>query len=191
MITTNPVDKVIGGLVGALAVHGAHKDFHSAFMVILALGQVRPLVNLLSADEEEDWLRGEKVAVRCRILFHGHELDRELEEEFEFRFHDLVQAWDSWDASNYPHHLTRYDTLIQMDEIIMACPVAGRIDLVKGSMPEIERLFLFNHVDQAEVSKQVGEFLQNNPRDGKWGDLLKRIAKAKETLSLAKAVMGR
>ena len=73
----------------------------------------------------------------------------------------------------------------------MACPVAGRSDLVSGAMPELENLFLFNHAGQAQVSDKVENFLKDNPRDSKWGDLLRKITNVKETLSLAKAVMGR
>ena len=48
MIATNHIDKVVGRLRSALSVHGAQEDFHSALMVILALGQVRPLNEELS-----------------------------------------------------------------------------------------------------------------------------------------------
>lgn len=192
MIATNHIDKVVGRLRSALSVHGAQEDFHSALMVILALGQVRPLNEELSSDEEEDLLRAEKVVMKCRILHHGHQLDREFEEEFGFRLYDLVEAWDcNRDGASSLHACTPYDTLVQVDEIIMACPVAGRSDLVSGAMPELENLFLFNHAGQAQVSDKVENFLKDNPRDGKWGDLLRKITNVKETLSLAKAVMGR
>ena len=87
--------------------------------------------------------------------------------------------------------MTRLEALVQVDEIIMACLVANRKDLVKGAMPGLERLFLFNHADQAEISDKVGELLKDHPRDGEWGELVGRIAKAKESVALAKAVMGR
>jgi hypothetical protein len=189
MIATNHIDKAVGHLRGALSVHSAHEDFHSSLMVILALGQVRPLAEGLSSEEEEDLLVAEKVAVRCRILHHGHQLDHEIEAELEFRFYDLMWAWDC-DASNCPRD-SPFQALVKLDEILMACPVAGRSDLVSGTMPELERLFLFNLADQAEVSEQVERFLKDNPRDGKWGQLLRGIAQAKENITLAKAVMGR
>lgn len=179
-------DKVIGGLVSALAVHDAHKDFHSAFMVLLALGQVRPLKGQLDEQEEEAWIQGEKVALNLR-LSHSRQLDHEIEMELQFRLEELeaVFFWRDHTAED------RLQALLQVDEIIMACRVAGRSDLVKGSMPEIERLFLFNHTDQAEISDQVAALLKDHPRDGKWGELLGRIARAKESVALAKAVLGR
>ena len=179
-------DKVIGGLVSALAVHDAHKDFHSAFMVLLALGQVRPLKGQLDEQEEEAWIRGEKVALNLR-LSHSRQLDHEIGMEFQFRLEELeaVLFWRDHTAED------RLQALVQVDEILQACLVANRKDLIKGAMPGLERLFLFNHADQTQVSDKVGELLRDHPRDGAWGELLGRISRAKESVALAKAVMGR
>ena len=177
---------VIGGLVTALAVHGAHKDFHSAFMVLLALGRVTPFEAELAEEEEEAWIRGEKVALNLR-LFHQRELDHEIEMELRFRLEELDEVffWRDHTAED------RLQALVQVDEIIMACRVVGRKDLVRGAMPELERIFAVNSVDQAEISDELGELLKDHPRDGEWGMLVGRIARAKESVALAKAVMGR
>ena len=184
----NSRGKVIGGLENSLQVHHCHRDFHSAFMVLLDLGRVRPLKGSMEWDDEETeaWIRGEKVAFQLRF-FHTRQLDNELRAEMKFRLEELdsVFFWRDYTPE------ARLQALIQVDEAIMACKCVGRKDLIEGAISKLERLFLFNHADQAEFSEQVGSLLKDHPRDGKWGELLGRIAKAKESVALAKAVMGR
>lgn len=183
---TDSRDAVIGGLVTALQVHGAHRDFHSAFMVLLALGRVRPLEAELDAEEEEVWIRGEKVALQLQ-LFHPKQLDHEIECEMKFCLEELeaVFFWRDHTVED------RLQALLQVDEIIQACLVANRKNLVESAMNKLELIFLFNSEDQAELSDQVAALLEDHPRDGEWGELLGRIAKAKESVALAKAVLGR
>lgn len=186
MIATNSVDQVVGALSSALQVHGAHKDFHSAFMVLLALGQVRPLKAELDDEETEAWIRGEKVALNLQ-LFHSKQLNTELEAEMKFRLEELDSVF-FW-RDHTPED--RLQALLQVDEIIMACRCARRNDLIESAMNKLEEIFAVNSVDQAEISDELKELLKDHPRDGKWGELVGRIARAKESVALAKAVMGR
>jgi hypothetical protein len=183
---TDSRDKVIGGLVSALQVHASHRDFHSAFMVLLALGRVRPLKEELDETEEEEWIKGEKVAIQLQ-LFSRKKLNNELEAEIKFCLEELDAVW-FW-RDHTPED--RLQALLQVDEIVQACKVVGRNDLIRSAMNKLEQIFLFNTEDQAEISDDLNALLKDHPRDGKWGELVGRIARAKESVALAKAVMGR